>query len=52
MFFQGFDFERAVFGKLAGFCVISYRENHDLWVAANLRFDGVCRVKNRPIGDF
>jgi hypothetical protein len=35
-----------------GFCAISYRENYDLWAAANPWFDEVCGVKNRPIGDF
>jgi hypothetical protein len=28
------------------------RKNHDLRVAENLRFDGVCKIKNRLIGDF
>jgi hypothetical protein len=37
---------------LAGFCANLYRKNHDLRTAANLRFDGVCRVKNRLIGAF
>jgi hypothetical protein len=35
-----------------GFCVTLCRKNHDLWVAVNLWFNGVCKVKNRLIGDF
>ncbi|MDR1219950.1 MAG: hypothetical protein LBK73_10130 [Treponema sp.] len=27
-------------------------QNHDLWAAVNLWFNGVCKVKNRLIGDF
>jgi hypothetical protein len=27
-------------------------KNHDLWAAVNLWFHGVCKVKNRLIGDF
>jgi hypothetical protein len=44
-------------GSLAACCACGFLrhfvpKNHDLWAAVNLWFNGVCKVKNRLIGDF